>query len=254
MDTLRGTSAPAYQRIAAAIRDRIAAGELRPGDQVPTEHEITEEFGVARQTVRNGLALLVSEGLIVPQRPRGYFVRRREHMIYRPQGESRPQPESPEMDRFFQQISEEGREPSQTIEVSLIAAPADVAKRLEVKQGDIVVSRRRVRSINGEPVNTNDSHFPLEIVKESEIMSPADIARGTNQVLADLGYAQARAIDEYFWRMPTPEEMHRLGLGPGTPVVIHYVTGYTEEGRPVRCTINVLPGDRHTIVYERRWE
>lgn len=244
---------PAYQRIAATYRDKIMSGAIEPGEQLPTEHELAEEFSVARQTARNGLALLVSEGLIVSRRPLGHFVRQREHMVYRPQGESRPQPDSPEMDRYCAQIVEEGRSPSQTIEVSLVEATPEIAKRLELPEGQVVVARRRVRSINGEPVNINDSHFPLEIVKDSEIMSPADIPRGTNQVLADLGYAQDRAIDEFFWRMPTPVEIHRLKLEAGIPVVIHIVTGYTVDGRPVRCTWNVLPGDRHVIVYERKW-
>ncbi len=245
---------PAYQRIAAAIRDKITSGEFPPGDQLPTELELAEQWGVARQTVRNGIAVLVSEGLVVAKRPLGHFVRRREDMLYRPQGESRDQPASPEMDGFCQQITEEGRTPTQTIDVSLVQATPDIAKRLQVELGSTVVARRRVRFINGEAVNINDSHFPYGIVKDSEIMSPADVARGTNQLLADLGYPQDRAIDEIFTRMPTPEEIHRLGLGPGTPVAIHYVTGYVADGTPVRCTINVLPSDQHVIVFERKFE
>jgi GntR family transcriptional regulator len=254
VDKLRSAGTPAYQRIAAAYRDKIASGELRPGDQLPTEHELAEEFGCVRQTARNGLSVLITEGLIIARRPHGYFVRQREHVVYRPQAESRPLPATPEMDRFFQQITEEGRTPSQTIEVSMVAATPEVAQRLQVLVGHVVVARRRVRSINGEPVNINDSHYPLDVVKDSEIMSPADVTRGTNQALADLGFPQARAIDEIFVRMPTPDEIHRLDLGPGTPVAVHYVTGYTADGRPVRCTLNVLPGDRHVIVFERRWE
>jgi DNA-binding GntR family transcriptional regulator len=251
--TVESQHTPAYQVIAATIRDRITTGALSPGDRLPTEHQLVEQFGVARQTVRNGLAELVAEGLIVSRRPLGHFVRRREEMVYRPQAESRPQPETPEMDRFCAQIVSEGREPSQTIEVSLVEASPEIAKRLEVAPGEVVVVRRRVRSINDEPVNINDTHFPLDVVRDSEIMSPADIPRGTNQALADLGYAQARAIDEFFWRMPHPDEIRRLRLESGTPVVIHLCTGYTEAGRPVRCTWNVLPGDRHMIVYERQW-
>jgi len=254
VNTFRGATLPAYQRIAANLRDRITSGALAPGQQLPTEQDLAEEFGVARQTVRNGVGMLVAEGLVVSRRPHGHFVRQREHMIYRPQAESRPQPITPEMDRYCEQITSEGREPSQTIEVSLIKAPAEIAQRLEVNEGELVVARRRVRFINGEPVNTNDSHFPLDVVRDSEIMSPADIPRGTNQVLADLGFPQARAIDEFFTRMPTPGEAQRLSLGAGTPVVLHIVTGYTESGRPVRCTSNILPGDRHVIVYERAWE
>ncbi|UWZ40757.1 GntR family transcriptional regulator [Dactylosporangium roseum] len=245
---------PAYQRIAAEYRNKIASGALRPGDRLPTEQEVAHAYTVARQTVRQGLATLVAEGLIVAQRPHGYFVRQREHMVYRPQAESRPQPASPEMDRYFQQISSEGRKPSQTIEISLVPASPEIAQRLDVPEGQTVVARRRVRSINGEPVNTNDTHFPLDAVKDSDIMSPEDIPQGTNQRLAELGFAQVRAIDEFFIRMPTPEEVHRLDLAAGTPVALHIVTGYTAEGRPVRCTLNVLPGDRHVIVYEREWE
>ncbi|WP_433832973.1 GntR family transcriptional regulator [Actinoplanes sp. CA-015351] len=245
--------APAYQRIASTYRGKIASGELSPGDQLPTENAIADQFAVARQTVRTGLSLLVTEGLIVARRPRGYFVREREHMLYRPQEKSRPRPATPEVDRFSQQISAEGRVPSQRIEVSLVQATPDLAERLRVDTGATIVARRRVRSINGEPTNINDSHFLLEIVKDSEIMSPAYVPRGTDQVLADLGYQQDRAIDEIFVRMPTPEEIHRLGLGLGTPVAVHYDTGYTADGRPVRCTVNVLPGDRHKIVFERSW-
>lgn len=254
MNSFRGSNLPAYQRIASALRERITSGAIAPGAQLPTEQVLAAEFGVARQTVRNGVAALVTEGLVVSRRPHGHFVRRREHMVYRPQAESRPQPATPEMDRYCQQITEEGREPSQTIEVSIVQASTEIASRLGLPENELVVARRRVRFINGEPVNTNDSHFPLDIVRDSEIMSPADIAKGTNQLLADLGYPQARAIDEYFVRMPTPEEAQRLSLGAGTPIALHLVTGYTNEGRPVRCTSNVLPGDRHVIVYERAWE
>ncbi|MEU4157246.1 GntR family transcriptional regulator [Actinoplanes sp. NPDC026670] len=247
-------SQPAYQRIAATYRTRIASGELRAGDQLPTEHTIADQFGVARQTVRTGLSLLVTEGLIVARRPHGYFVRQREYMIYRPQEKSRPRPVTPEMvDRFSQQIAAEGRVPSQRIEVSMVQAGPDLAERLRVEPGTTIVARRRVRFINGEPTNINDSHFPLELVKDSEIMSPAYIPRGTDQVLVDRGYGQDRAIDEILIRMPTPDEIHRLELGPGTPVAVHYDTGYTADGRPVRCTVNVLPGDRHRIVFERSW-
>jgi len=245
---------PAYRRIAEDVRKRITSGELPPGSLLPTQQELSDRYGVARMTARQAIAELENEGLVTSQQGKGATVRSRQSMIYRPQAESRPHPVSPEMDRYFKQIADEGRKPSQTIEVSLVEASADIARRLEVEEKSIVVARKRVRFIDGEPVNTNDSHFPLDIVTGSEIMHPADIPRGTNQALADLGYPQARMIDEYFIRMPTPEEAKRLSLGAGTPIALHIVTGYTQEGRPVRCTTNVLPGDRHVIVYERTWE
>ena len=253
MDRISGGNTPAYQRIAADLRAEIASGELPPGAQLPTEHELAERWGVARQTVRNGIGVLVSEGLVVAKRPLGHFVRRREQMDYFPQEESR-EAARPEMDVFVQQISAEGRTPSQSIDVSLVQAGQDIASRLKVDVGTVVVARRRIRYINGQPVNINDSHFPLDTVKDSAIMSPADVKVGTNQLLADLGYPQTRAVDEIYVRMPTPDQIHRLDLGPGTPVAVHYVTGYMADDRPVRCTINVLPGDLHRIVFERTFD
>jgi DNA-binding GntR family transcriptional regulator len=241
---------PVYRRIADELRARIDSGELPPGAQVPTQQELVEQYGVARMTVRQALKVLENDGLVVSRRPQGLFVRDRAKMTYRPQAEFQRAP-SDVMDRFMAAITSEGRSPSQTIEVSLVNAPAEVAQRLRVQVGATIVARRRVRWINGDPFNLNDSYYPLDLVNDSEIMSPDDVPRGTNQVLSDLGHHQVRAIDEIYVRMPTPEQIRRLELGPGTPVAVHLCTGYTADDRPVRCTVNVLPGDRHVILYER---
>jgi GntR family transcriptional regulator len=108
--------------------------------------------------------------------------------------------------------------------------------------------------LDGEPFNLNDSYFPLDLVSESEILRPDDITRGANEVLAELGYRQVRALDELYVRMPTPDEASRLELGAGTPVAYHVCTGFTESGQPVRVAVTVLPGDRHVITYERKRE
>ncbi|MEW2589020.1 UTRA domain-containing protein [Micromonospora aurantiaca] len=53
--------------------------------------------------------------------------------------------------------------------------------------------------------------------------------------------------DEYISRMPTPEEVSLLALQPGTTILLHIRTGYTEQ-RPVRVSFNVFAGDRNQIV------
>jgi DNA-binding transcriptional regulator YhcF (GntR family) len=57
------TDAP-YLRIANEIRRRIAAGELRPGDAVPSTRQLTREFGVALATATKALAMLRQEGVV----------------------------------------------------------------------------------------------------------------------------------------------------------------------------------------------
>ncbi|MEU5108210.1 GNAT family N-acetyltransferase [Streptomyces sp. NPDC021354] len=240
-----------YLRIADKIRGEISDGTLTEGARLPTEAEIAQQWSTTRSTAVKGLGVLINEGLIVADRPRGYFVRTQRPMVYRPQGEFLRRPLSPEMDSFITQLNDEGREASQVIEVSIVQPNEHVRERLRLSDGQLVAVRRRVRYVDGQPYNTNDSYFPLELVQGSEIMDPKDIARGANVVLTELGYEQVRALDEIHVRMPTPEEVERLQLGPGTPVAVHAATGYTAAGRPVRTVINCLPGDRHVITFER---
>ena len=239
-----------YRKIADDLRARIRAGEFAPGDALPTQHELEDRYGVARMTVRKALDELINEGLVTSQQGKGSIVRGRRHMVYRPQAEFEPRT-SATMDRFMSALSSEGRKPSQAIDVAVVNAPAPVAKRLGVEPGSRVVVRRRVRSIDGEPFNINDSYYRYDLVINTEIMNPDDIPRGSNNMLADYGYREVRAIDEFYIRMPDPDEVRRLRLSPGTPVACHYVTGYTASGETTVCDVFVLPGDRHVIVYER---
>lgn len=243
---------PIYQRVADDLREQIADGSLPPGSKLPTEAELREKYGTsARSTVRQGLSLLVNEGLIVPQRPKGYFVREIKPLVYRPQSEFRRKP--PEVDVYTHLVTSEGdeRRPSQDIEVSIVEPTAGVRERLQLPGTELVAVRRRTRRLDGEPYNLNDSYTSLSLVEGSEWMTPADVARGTNTVLAELGKELMRALDEIYIRMPTPDEVRRLQLGPGTPVAEHIVTTYAADDSPVQVTINVVPGDRHVIVFER---
>jgi len=48
--------------------------ELRPGDKIPTEVELSESFGVGRNSVREAIKILVSFGVLEIKRPEGTFV------------------------------------------------------------------------------------------------------------------------------------------------------------------------------------
>lgn len=60
--------------VAESLSERIRAGELLPGAQLPTEAELCAEYEVSRTVIREAVARLRSEGLVVPQQGRGIFV------------------------------------------------------------------------------------------------------------------------------------------------------------------------------------
>lgn len=60
--------------VASSISREIAQGRLKPGDQLPTEQQLAQTFGVSRNIVREAIARLRSEGLVWSQQGRGAFV------------------------------------------------------------------------------------------------------------------------------------------------------------------------------------
>ncbi|WP_189829045.1 GntR family transcriptional regulator [Streptomyces subrutilus] len=249
------TSSPVYQRIADDLRRGITDGTFPPGAQIPTEADLLERYGVkSRATVRQGLALLVHEGLIEARRPRGHFVIEHKRLVYRPQAEFRQKP--PQVDIFTNLVAEEdGRIPSQDIEVSIIEPSSLIRDRLKLKDGQLAAARRRVRRLDGVAYNINDSHVALDLVQGSEWMHPGDVQRGTDTVLSELiGSELVYGFHELYLRMPTPAEVHRLNLGAGVPVAEHISTSFDSDRNPVQCTVNIVPGDRHVIVFETHRE
>jgi AcrR family transcriptional regulator len=76
-----------YRRIVQDVRRRIEAGELRPGDRVPSARQITKEWGVAIATATRAHAALREEGLTVARPGVGTVVAgpapRRDHELTR---------------------------------------------------------------------------------------------------------------------------------------------------------------------------
>jgi DNA-binding GntR family transcriptional regulator len=64
----------AYRQLAGILRDRIRSGALRPGQRMPSEKDLHDEFGLARETVRRAMAVLRAEGLIDVRQGHGTFV------------------------------------------------------------------------------------------------------------------------------------------------------------------------------------
>lgn len=63
-----------YEQIVQQIEQSIVEGLLNPGDQLPTERELAQQFGVSRTAVREAVKTLTEKGLVEAFSGRGTFV------------------------------------------------------------------------------------------------------------------------------------------------------------------------------------
>jgi GntR family transcriptional regulator len=144
---------PLHQRLSDEFRSRISTGIWAEGTQVPSEAELCREFGASRGPVRQALAALRAEQLVVGGRGRP------------PQVRSAVVSQSVETFMSFTEWAQTlGKEPGQaTQEIARRAAGAEIAAQLELDPADAVVSLLRLRLLDGEPTMVERSHFVAEV-------------------------------------------------------------------------------------------
>ena len=74
----RSDDRPKHERIAAEIRARIMAGDLPPGEQLPSTPNLVSQYGAANATIQRALAALKEEGFLVRQAGKGVYMRDRQ--------------------------------------------------------------------------------------------------------------------------------------------------------------------------------
>lgn len=141
-----------YIDIAHDLRERIASGQLRPGDDVPTEAELAERWQTSRGPIRNALAALRAEGLV--ETTRGRPARVVSKKATQPVDMSVP---------FTRWARDLGVEPgAQTQEVALRRA-ADLAELFGISPDDQVVSVLRLRMLDGRPTMVERLNYTEDV-------------------------------------------------------------------------------------------
>lgn len=239
---------PGFVQIAQQLRREIRAGVYPPGSKLPSETELTKVFGVARMTVRAGLAELKGEGLTVSEQGRGVFVR------------ARPPVRRLASDRFARRHRDAGKaafiaEASQIgavpgvdqVEVEVGRAPEAVAALLGGTSEVVIRSRRYL--LDGQPVETAVSYIPERLASGTKIADPDSGPGGIYARLEELGHQLHHFTEEVGARMPTPGERARLRLPSGVPVITVLRTAYDVAGQPVEVCDTVKSAQSYVLEY-----
>jgi len=145
-----------YARVETVLAGEIASGDLKVGDQLPTEDSLIARFGVSRITVRRAIQNLVDRGLVEIRRGKGTFV-----------AAPKITQELKELSGFVEDMHALGRKPTaRVIGREIVNANATVALQLALTRGERVVRIRRVRLADGIPLSFDETYLPLEIGKK----------------------------------------------------------------------------------------
>jgi GntR family transcriptional regulator len=245
---------PAH-RLAGDLRDQILTGDLPSGARLPSENDLAGRYSTSRPTVRRALERLQSDGLIVAEQGKGWFVRPKPHVRMLVTGSNYRRHRALGMPGFNAQALEQGMSPRQDItEAGCISAPPDVAQQLDLDEGSPVVVRRRIFVLDDQPVALTDSYYPASWAADTAIEQPAAIKGGVHAFIEDDGgpirRRIARSVDDITARMPTPTEVTMLKLPQGIPVFRILRTVYDSEDRPVEVQESIAAADRQGFRYE----
>lgn len=150
MDSLNNlTGIPQYIRIREDLRGRILSGDLNRGEKLPSEEELSESYGVSRMTLRQGMSDLVEEGLLYRKQGVGTFVAlqhfARDHSF---------------LQNFFENSRQNGLSVDEKIlEMNVVPARFQVAKALDLKEGEQVIRLKTLRIVEGNPVTIHEAFF-----------------------------------------------------------------------------------------------
>jgi GntR family transcriptional regulator len=251
---------PAYRQIADELRAAIKRGELAPGDRLPSEAELVERYGTAQGTVREAIAVLRAEGLVMSRQGRGVFVQTpplvhrfasAEHL--RRHGVDRPP----------------GQREHRLLKVGPVSPPSQVAERLRLEAGQVALVRQSLLLVDGQPVQLSDSYWSYDLLRGTRLAEPGDIPRagspkapglvvdpGTHSKLVDaeleatLGITLDYFFDEVSVASTTPEEARSLGLPRKAPVIRILRTYYDSSGQPFEVGRYTLAAERNVLIYE----
>lgn len=240
-----------FRQIADGLRDAITTGRLGSGERLPSEADLVERYGTARATVRQALAILAAEGLVVAEHGRGVFVRARPALRRMAADRFARRHREAGLSAFMAEVTAEGRQPSvDRLTVTTAPAPAEVTERLRLPDGADVVVRSRRYLVDGRPVQTAISYLPADIAGGTPIAEPDPGPGGIYARLEEIGHLLDRFTECLVARMPTPDEAAALELPPGVPVIGLTRVAYAVGGRGVELCETVLGADSFVLEYE----
>lgn len=142
---------PLYFQLKSIIENQIISGELKPGERIPSENTLCEQYQISRTTARQAITELVNSGKVVRAQGRGSYVAEypNNKLLYRLTG-------------FSADMKKQGFLPSSTmLEFKVMLPTPDIARMLRINPSDAIIYINRLRLIDGHPMGVEYTHMPF---------------------------------------------------------------------------------------------
>ena len=229
---------PKYAQVIEELRRRIESGEYPPGSLLPSEHQLSDEFQIARPTVVRALRVLRQDGWIETQQGKGSFVRGRPALA----GLASQRTGEEALNR------DESREAGELIEAAISTPPGRVAALLGRAAEDGVLARRLVARRDGEASELVTWWVPAALAEGTDLAGSEPLHGGVRGHLSRRkGVRVDHVLEQVTARHPTSQEAKLLSVGRSAAMLAMYVAARDASGEPVLVLEVVMPGDRHEL-------
>jgi GntR family transcriptional regulator len=229
---------PAYYQIHQYINDKIKSGEWKPGNQIPTERELTDLFGVSRMTLRHALTILSQEGVIVREVGRGSYV-----------AEPKITQTLKSLTGFSQDMIARGKRPdTRVLEADFVEATPALAEQFGLSVGSQIFMLKRLRLADHEPMSLEIVY--LSIPNMHDLINQ-DLSRSLYELLkSKYGVFPTRAKQKIQAGLCEKEEAEYLAIEKGQPVLRLNRYTFDQDNRQFEAVISVYRGDRYVFDVE----
>ena len=233
---------PLYDQIEMNLSDLIITGRLVSGQNLPSEYELAEIYGVSRLTLRKALDELVRKNWLVRKRGIGTFI-------------SNPRVVSiaPVKMSFTEEMHAIGRRPGSRL-IELVVMPADsrVAGRLLLDEGDPVIALTRVRTADDAPILLETSY--LSARRFPGLPDEPALASGSLYALLAERYGILVVNMDQTLKPVLLDEVQAgyLEAPPGSPAIASDIVAFNEDGELVEYSWSVTSGDKCEFYFRFR--
>lgn len=217
------SSVPIYLQIEQILTGKITSGELQPGDMIPSEPSMCEQFGVSRMTARKAVDYLVRQGMVERQRGKGTFVCERQQTLKIALPLDKHLTSSEVADHLNSPIS------NQLLLLSRQPANANIAQSLGLDEGSDIWYMERLRLVGNTPFVFERSYM---IAKPFPDLTEHDLNASKYAFLEAKGYTIGGSKKEIRAELPAQEVRELLGLRRDEPVLFSRSVAFFADQTP----------------------